>query len=93
MIFLSKHQTIASQCPLIAHVQYIKIITWPRGLRDTLQIFHNLSLAIPRRDLSTKKIKPNIEKWPDSLGVMLEFQYIERGLFLMLKAIFIEPAI
>ena len=30
-------------------------------------------LAIPRRDLGTKKTKPNIEKWPESLGVMLEF--------------------
>ena len=25
-------------------------------------------LAIPRRDLSTKKTKPNIEKWPENLG-------------------------
>ena len=37
-------------------------------------------LAIPRKDLSTKKTKPNIEKNPESLGVMLEFQYTERGL-------------
>ena len=36
--------------------------------------------AIPKRDLSTKKTKPNIEKWPESLGVMSEFLYIERGL-------------
>ena len=37
-------------------------------------------LAIPRRDLSTKENQANIEKWPESLGVMLEFLYIERGL-------------
>ena len=30
-------------------------------------------LAIPRKDLSTKKTKPNIEKKTESLGVMLEF--------------------
>ena len=30
-------------------------------------------LKIPRRDLSTKKTKPSIEIWPESLGVMLEF--------------------
>ena len=35
-------------------------------------------LAISRKDLSTKKPKPDIEKWPESLGVMLEFQYIYR---------------
>ena len=34
-----------------------------------------------------------MEIWPESLGVMLEFQYIERGLFPVLKAIFIEPAL
>ena len=42
-------------------------------------------LAIPRRDLKTKKTKPNIEKWPKSLGVMLEFQYVERGLLATLE--------
>ena len=31
---------------------------------------------MPRRDLSAKKTKPNIEKCPESLGVMLEFQGI-----------------
>ena len=30
-------------------------------------------LKIPRRDLSSKKTKPSIEIWPESLGVMLEF--------------------
>ena len=31
------------------------------------------SYSIPRKDLSTKKTKPSIEKWPESLGVRLEF--------------------
>ena len=30
-------------------------------------------LNIPRGDLGTNKTKPNIEKWPESLGVVLEF--------------------
>ena len=40
-------------------------------------------LVTPRRDLGTNKQtnKPNIEIWPQNLGVMLEFQYVERGLF------------
>ena len=42
--------------------------------RDKIANFSRLHcLAIPRRDLGTKKTKPNIEKWPESLGVMLEF--------------------
>ena len=36
-------------------------------------------LAIPRRDLRTKKTKPKIEKLPEGLGVTLEISYIERG--------------
>ena len=46
-----------------------------------LQIFLQLHcLAIPMGELSTKKTKPNVEKWPESLEVMLEFWFIERGL-------------
>ena len=36
-------------------------------------------LAIPRRDLSTKKTKADIDKRPEGLAVMLEFKYIERS--------------
>ena len=41
-----------------------------------MQIFQDFCLAIPKRDLSTQKTKPNVEKlekWQKSLGVMLEF--------------------
>ena len=31
----------------------------------------------------TKKTTPNMDVWPESLGAMLEYWYIERGLFLM----------
>ena len=53
---------------------------FPR-LWDKIANFSRLHcLPIPKRELSTKKAKPNIEKWPDSLGVMLGFKYIEREL-------------
>ena len=37
--------------------------------------------SIPKRYLDTKKTTPNIEVWPESLGAVLEYWYIERGLF------------
>ena len=61
--------------PVIADVRYINwILTWLRGFRVKIANFPRLyCLSIPKRDLNTKKTKPNIEKWPESLGVMLEF--------------------
>ena len=57
----------------IAHVRYIKILTRLRGFRNTIANFSRLHcLAIPRRELSTKKAQPNIEKWPESLGFKFE---------------------
>ena len=59
---------------LMARVQYIKILTWLRGFTDKIANFSRLyCLAIPRRKLDTKKTKPNREKWPESLGALLEF--------------------
>ena len=56
-----------------AHVRYIKILTCLRGFRVQVTLFSRLHcLAIPRRDLSTKKTTPCIEKWPERLRVMLE---------------------
>ena len=41
-------------------------------LGSKLQIFHDSIVsqipAIPRRDLSTKKTKPYVEKWPEILS-------------------------
>ena len=52
----------------IVHVQFVKILTWLRGFRDKIANVSRLHcLAIPRRDLSTKKTKPNIEIWLESL--------------------------
>ena len=49
------------------------ILTWLQGFRAKIANFIWLHcLAILRRDLKTKKTKPNIEKWPESIGVMLE---------------------
>ena len=46
----------------IAQVRYIKILTRLRGFMDKIANISRLHcLAIPRRDLSTKKTKPNIE--------------------------------
>ena len=44
------------------------------SFRDKIPNFSLLHcLAVLKRDLSTKKTKPNIEKLPENLGVMLEF--------------------
>ena len=78
----TQHRPGLTHSTQIAHVWYIKILIWLRGFRVKIANFLRLHcLAIPRRDLvRTKKTKPNIGKWPESLGVMLEFWYIERGL-------------
>ena len=57
---------------------YLTIHNSPRSnsnFRGKIANFSRLHfLAIPRRDLSTKKtLKPNIEERPESLGLMLEF--------------------
>ena len=65
----------------IGHVRYINIPTWLRGFRVKIVNFLSLfCLPIPKRDLDTKKTQPNIEVCPESLGAMLEYWYIERGL-------------
>ena len=51
-----------------------KILTRLRSFGVKMANFSRLHcLAIPRRDLSTKKTTPNIEKLPESLEVLLEF--------------------
>ena len=56
-----------SSCLCFVCFQF-KILTWLRGFRGKIANFSRLHcLAIPRRELSTKKTKPNIEKWPESL--------------------------
>ena len=68
----------------IGHVRYINILAWLRGFRVKIANFSSFfCLSIPKRDLDTKKTTPNIEVWPESLGAMLEYWYIERGLLVL----------
>ena len=58
---------------LIAQVWYIKLLTRLWGVRDKIANFSQIHCLLSlRRVLSTKKTKPNREKWPASLRVMLE---------------------
>ena len=72
----------------IGHVRYINILAWLRGFRVKIANFSSFfCLSIPKRDLDTKKTTPNIEFWPESLGAMLEYWYIERGLLRTLHSL------
>ena len=65
----------------IGHVRYINIQAWLRGFQVKITNFSSFFCPpIPKRDLNTKKTTPNIEVSPESLGAMLEYWYIERGL-------------
>ena len=65
----------------IGHVRYINILARLRGFRVKIANFSSFFCpSIPKRDLDRKKTTPNIEFWPESLGAMLEYWYIERGL-------------
>ena len=76
----------------IGHVRYINIRAWLRGFRVKIANFSSfLCPSIPKRELDTKKTTPNIEVWPESLGAMLEYWYIERGL-LPVHSIFVAWA-
>ena len=64
----------------MAHVWWSKILTLlPKLCGRNCKFFTAPLFCIPRRDLGKKKTKPNIGKWLESLGVVLEFYYIERG--------------
>ena len=70
----------------IGHVRYINILTRLQGFRVKIANFSSFfCLSIPKRNLDTKKTTPNIEVWPKSLGAMLEYWYIERGLLTPVK--------
>ena len=63
------------------YVRYINILTWLRSFQVKIVFFlSSFCLPIPKRDLDTKKRTPDIEVWPESLGAMLEYWYIESGL-------------
>ena len=65
----------------IGQVRYINIQARLRGFGVKIANFSSFFCSsIPIRDLDTKETTPNIEIWPESLGAMLEYWYIERGL-------------
>ena len=65
----------------IVHVRYINILTWLRGFQVKplyLVLFSlYLSLFCELRDKGNLK---NLQFWPESLGAMLEYWYIDRRL-------------
>ena len=65
---------------LIGHVRHVNILTWLRGFRvKLLYLVFSLYLSLfwELRDKRNLKI---LQFWPESLGAMLEYWYIERGL-------------
>ena len=57
------------------------ILAWLWGFRVKIENFSGFFCpSIPKRVFNTKKT-PHIEVWPDSVGAMLEYWYIELGLF------------
>ena len=66
----------------IAHIPGIKILTWLQGFMDKLQIiFSQLHcLTTSRKRLEHKENQSKLEIWQESVGVLLEFSYIEHGL-------------
>ena len=60
----------------MGHVRYTNILIWLRGFQVKLLYLVLFSLY-PLRD---KKNLKDLQFWPESLGAMLEYWYIERGL-------------
>ena len=68
--------------PLIGHVRYINILTWLRGFQVKLLYLVLFSLYLSLFwELRDKRNLKNLQFWPESPGAMLEYWYIERGLF------------
>ena len=67
----------------IGHVRYINILTWLRGFRVKILYLVLFSLYPSLFwELRDKRSLKNLQFWPESLGAMLEYWYIERGLLL-----------
>ena len=65
----------------IGHVRYINILTWLRGFRVKILYLVLFSLYPSLFwELRNKRSLKNLQFWPESLGAMLEYWYIERGL-------------
>ena len=65
----------------MGHVRYINILTWLWGFRVKLLYLVLFSLYSSLFwELRDKRNLKNLQLWPESLGAMLEYWYIERGL-------------
>ena len=65
----------------IGHVRYINILTWLRGFRVKLLYLVLFSLYSSLFwELRDKRNLKNLQFWPESLGAMLQYWYIERSL-------------
>ena len=66
---------------LIGHVRYINILTWLRCFQVKLLYLVLFSLYPSLFwELRDKRNLKNLQFWPESLGAMLEFWYIERDI-------------
>ena len=67
----------------VSNVRYIKIFTWLRGFQDKLlrlvvfSLYPSLFWALKNK---RKTLKKKWQFWPESLGSILEYWYLERGL-------------
>ena len=66
---------------VMGHVRYINILTWLRGFRVKRLYLVLFSLYLSLFwELRDKRNLKNLQFWPESLGAMIEYWYIERGL-------------
>ena len=73
----------------IGHVRYINILTWLRGFQVKLLYLVLFSLCPSLFwELRDKGNLKNLQFWPESLGAMLEYWYIERGLLGIYLSVF-----
>ena len=71
----------------IGHIRYINILTWLRGFRVKLLYLVVFSLYSSLFwELREKRNLKNLQFWPESLGAMLEYWYIECGLLIRYDA-------
>ena len=67
----------------LGHTGYTNILLWLQGFQVKIVNVSSLCcLAIPKRDLHTKRTTPNIEIQPQNVRAMLEYRYIKRGLLM-----------
>ena len=67
----------------IGHVRDINILAWLRGFLVKLLYLVLFSLYLSLfGELEDKRNLKNLQFWPESLGAMLEYWYIERGLLI-----------